>query len=126
QAGGDGAAGAVDVEGDVLFRVLGLEEEQLGGNEIGDGVVDRRTDEDDVVAQQARVDVIGALTARGLLDHHGDQAHAGVPSFAAVAVWFACASATAAGKAPPVALPSKNSNTRSWRILCLILSRPPF
>ena len=42
QAGGDRAAGRVDVEGDVLLGVLRLEEEHLGDDQVGDVVVDRR------------------------------------------------------------------------------------
>ena len=34
EAGGDGAAGAVDVNVDVLLRVLHLEEEELGDDEL--------------------------------------------------------------------------------------------
>jgi hypothetical protein len=39
---------------------------------FGDVVVDRRADEDDSILQQARVDVVDALAATGLLDHGGD------------------------------------------------------
>src|SRR6266498_1922282 len=70
QAGVDGAAGAVDVERDVLAGVLGLEMEQLGDRQVGDLVVDRRPQEDDSLAEETRVDVEGALTVHRLLDHH--------------------------------------------------------
>ena len=32
-------------------------------------------DEDDVVLQQARIDVVSALSTAGLLDHHRDKRH---------------------------------------------------
>ena len=65
--------GRVDVEVDVLLRVLGLEEQQLGDDQVGDVVVDRRAEEDDAVLEQARVDVVGALAAAGLLDDDRDR-----------------------------------------------------
>jgi hypothetical protein len=49
--------------------------EQLGDDEVGHGVVDRRSDEDDPLAQQAREDVERALAARALLDDHRNQRH---------------------------------------------------
>ena len=72
-AGRRRAARAVDVDVDVLLRVLGLEEEELGDDQVGDHVVDRRPDEDDVVLEQARVDVVGPLAAGRLLHDHRDQ-----------------------------------------------------
>jgi hypothetical protein len=50
QARGDGAAGRVDVERDVLFRVLALQKQHLGNDEIGHLVVNGRAKKDDVVA----------------------------------------------------------------------------
>src|SRR5205085_6428907 len=75
QARGDRAARRVDVDGDVLFRVLGLEKKKLGNDQIRDGVVDGLTEKYDVVFQEAGVDVVGALTAARLLDHHWDKDH---------------------------------------------------
>ena len=49
---GDVAAGRVDVEVDVLVGVLGLEVQQLGADQVGDRVVDRRAQEDDVLLEQ--------------------------------------------------------------------------
>ncbi len=46
-------AGGVDVEVDVLVRLLGLQEEHLGADQVCHCVVDRRTEEDDAFAQQA-------------------------------------------------------------------------
>ena len=41
-------------------------------------VLDRTGDEDDPLLQQARIDVVGALAAVGLLDHHRHELHVGV------------------------------------------------
>jgi hypothetical protein len=73
EAGGDHSARRVDVHEDVLLRVLGLEEEQLGGDERGHMVLDRAGDEDDPLAKQARVDVETAFAAVGLLDDDRDE-----------------------------------------------------
>ena len=54
-----------------MLWIFGLEEEHLGGGQVGDMVVDRRADKDDVFFEQAGIDVVGALAAAGLLDHHG-------------------------------------------------------
>src|SRR5262249_34141116 len=94
-AGRDDAARGVDVEGDVLLRVLGFEEEHLGDDEVGDRVVDRLAEEDDVVLQEARVDVVRALSPSRLLDDHGNQDHA--PSLVLVFITH--------NKTPGVSLP---------------------
>src|SRR5438093_11749256 len=52
--------------------------QELGDDQVGDLVVDGRSEEDDALVQQSGVDVERALAARGLLDHHRNQrAHAG-------------------------------------------------
>src|SRR5215218_2889010 len=66
-------AGRVDVQLDVLVRVLGLQVQQLGHDQVGHGVVDRGAEEDDPLVEQARVDVEGPLAAIGLLDDDRDQ-----------------------------------------------------
>src|SRR5260370_35779329 len=68
----DRTAGGVDVHIDFALGILGFEEQELRGNEIGYLVVDL-TEEDDAVLQQPRVDVIGALAAPGLLHHEWNQ-----------------------------------------------------
>src|SRR5579862_5776893 len=72
EAGVHRAARRVDVELDVLVRVLGLEMDHLRDGEVRDHVVDRRAEKDDALVQQARVDVEEALAARGLLDDGWD------------------------------------------------------
>ena len=59
------AAGAVDVEVDRPVRILALEEQQLGHDEVGHAVVERGAEEHDPVAQQPRPDVVGPLAAGG-------------------------------------------------------------
>jgi hypothetical protein len=75
QAGVDRAAGRVDVQGDVLVGVLGLQVQQLRHHEVGDLLVDRLAEEDDALVEQAGVDVERPLSARALLDDHRDQRH---------------------------------------------------
>src|SRR5712692_1688425 len=70
---GDRPTRRIDVQRDVLLRVFGLQEQQLRRHQVGHVVVYARADKDDVVLQQARIDVVGALAAVGLLDHHGYQ-----------------------------------------------------
>src|SRR3954469_25293388 len=60
----------VDVDRDVLLRVLGLEVQQLGHDEVRDLVVDRGAEEDDPLVEQARIDVERALPTGGLFDVH--------------------------------------------------------
>ena len=57
------AAGGVDVEPDVLARVLGLEVQELGDDQVGDRVVERRAEEHQALLQQAGPDVEGPLAA---------------------------------------------------------------
>src|SRR5215207_5880184 len=78
QAGVDRAAGRVDVDRDVLLRVLRLEVQELGDDQVGDHVVDCRPEEDDPLVEQPAVDVELALAARGALDDHRDEGHGGV------------------------------------------------
>src|ERR1700689_4895919 len=47
--------------------------QQLRDHEVRDLIVDRRAEEDDPLVEQAAVDVERTLTARRLLDHHGDK-----------------------------------------------------
>src|SRR4029077_6198617 len=78
QPGIDGAAGRIDVDADVLVRVLGLQMQQLRHDQIGDVIGNRRAKENDPLAEQARVNVKRPLPAGGLLDDHWDQrAHGG-------------------------------------------------
>src|SRR6266852_5144359 len=64
------SAWRIDVERNIFFRVFGFEEQHLSRDEVGDIVVDRRSDKDNVVFEKPRVDVVGALASAGLFDHH--------------------------------------------------------
>jgi hypothetical protein len=64
-------AGRIDVQLNVFLGILGLEEQHLRGREIGDVVVNGRADKDDVFFKEAGINVVGALSAAGLFDHHG-------------------------------------------------------
>src|SRR5207247_1525343 len=61
----------VDVQVDVFVRIVRLEKEQLGDDDIGDIVVDRSAQEYDPVHQEPGEDVVGALAAAGTLDDVG-------------------------------------------------------
>ena len=75
KAGRHGAAGAVNIEEDVLVRVVPLEEEHLRDDEVGRVVIDLAAEEDDAVLQQARIDIVRPLAAVGLFHDHRDQVH---------------------------------------------------
>jgi hypothetical protein len=72
QAGGDGAAGRVDVDVDVFFGIVHLQEEELRYDGVGDVVIDRRSEKDDPVLQEARIDIVALLPPTGLFDDHRD------------------------------------------------------
>src|ERR1044071_2206963 len=65
----DDAARTLDVQVDVAVRILALEKDHLGDDQVRDVVVDRRPDEDDAILEQARVDVVGPFTTARLLYH---------------------------------------------------------
>src|SRR5205807_9968174 len=76
KAGRDRPARRVDVYLDLLLRVVRGEEDQLGDDQVGQDVVDGPADDHDPVAQQAGVDVEGALAVAALvLDDGGDPGH---------------------------------------------------
>ncbi len=76
QAGGHRTARRVDVEGDVLFRVLRLQKQQLRDDQVGRHLVHDAHQKHHPLLQQTRVDVVGALAATALLDHHRNQPQA--------------------------------------------------
>ena len=53
KTGSDRTSGRVDVKIDVLSGRFRLQKKQLGDNEIGDIVIDRRAEQDDAVFEQA-------------------------------------------------------------------------
>ena len=69
-------AGAVMVLFVFVIMLLNLKEEELGNNGVGDFVVNGRTDEDDAVLEQARIDVPRAFGAAiAFVDVGNDVAH---------------------------------------------------
>lgn len=66
-AGRDRAAGAVDVEVDVLVGVRSGKEQQLCGDLVSDVVVDRLAEEDDPLVEQPVVDLVAEATTDGRL-----------------------------------------------------------
>jgi hypothetical protein len=72
--------------------------EQLGHDQVGDLIRDRRPEEDDALVEEAGVDVERALSARGLLDDHRDKwAHG--PRFVSLGGWNSSPTRAAAFKA---------------------------
>jgi len=57
----DGAARGVDVNLNVFFGIFGLQEQHLRGGQVGDVIVNRCTDKDDVFFEQPRVNIVSAL-----------------------------------------------------------------
>jgi len=58
---------------DVALGVFVLEEQQLGDDQVGDLVFDRRAKQDDSLLEQPRKNVEGALAAVRALDDHRDK-----------------------------------------------------
>src|SRR5690606_27524617 len=54
------------------LRVLALEVQELGDNQVGDVVVDRRSEEDDALLEEQRKNVERALRPRAGFDDCGD------------------------------------------------------
>ena len=75
----DGAAGAVDVEVNVLLRVLAFQIQQLGNDHTGRGGVDILAQHDNTVIEQSRKNIVAALTASSLFDNIGYKAHGVFP-----------------------------------------------
>ena len=67
-AGRHRAAGAVDVQADVLGRILRFKEKQLGDNHARRHVVDLVAKENNTFLEKTGIDVIAPLALRGLLD----------------------------------------------------------
>src|SRR5712692_8119187 len=59
----------------VGLRIIELEEEHLGDDQVGTAVVDHALQKDDPVFQEPAVDVENALFAAASFDHVGNQGH---------------------------------------------------
>src|SRR5512133_3362122 len=66
------AAGGINVEMDVFISVFGFEKQKLGDNQVGDVIIDATTQKNYAFFEQARIYVILALTASGLLNYYRD------------------------------------------------------
>ena len=96
QTGIDLATGRIDVEGDILLGILALEVQKLRDDQVGSHRVDLLAQKDDAVVQETGVDVIAALTARGLLDDVGHER--GVDAIDHMAPFGLCAAYATRGK----------------------------
>src|SRR5260370_3322114 len=67
ETGADGAARGIDVDLDLLLRVVRGEVDELRHHQVGDHVVDGPADENDSVFEQARVDVERSLAVAALV-----------------------------------------------------------
>src|SRR5437899_13096552 len=63
----------IDIDVDVLFRTFHLQEEQLRDHQIRNVIVNRRSNKNDAVFEQPRINIVAALAAAGLFDHHRHQ-----------------------------------------------------
>ena len=68
----DRATRRVDVEEYVFIRVVRLEMQQLGHDQVGDRVIDRRAQEDDAVLEEPAVDIEVALPTARLFEDCGN------------------------------------------------------
>ena len=68
QTGGHAAPGTVDVEMDVLLRVLALQKEQLSDDGVRDPILHLRPQEDNTILEEPAVDVVAPLSPPRLLD----------------------------------------------------------
>src|SRR6185437_231596 len=71
--GRNNAAWTVDIEGNILRRILRLQKQELGADQSADLVEDRAGQKYDPLLEQARVDIEGTFAAGGLFDHHGNE-----------------------------------------------------
>ena len=72
---GDASPGAVDVKMDVGLGVLMGQNKHLGDDEVGDRVVDRGSQDDDAVLEQAGIDIHRPLFTAASFDDDRDQWH---------------------------------------------------
>jgi hypothetical protein len=72
-AGGHHAAWRVDVEADILFRVVRFQKQHLRHDGIGNVIIHPTHQEDDALAQEPRVNIERSLTAAGLFNDHRNE-----------------------------------------------------
>ena len=79
---GDRASRRVDIQLNILLRIFRLQKKHLRRCQIGYMIVNGRSDENDVLFEEPRINVVSAFAATGLFDHHGYERCAAI-------VWFA-------------------------------------
>src|SRR5664279_217239 len=113
QAGGDVAAGRVDVHQDVLVGILGFEEQQLGDHNVGELVVDRGAQEHDAVLEQPGEEVPAAF-ATGVCSM----------TVGTSAVWISRKYLVIAPPASPARPPAPRARSARTRPACAPAARP--
>jgi hypothetical protein len=78
-AGRHDPARTVDVDRNVLFGILGFEEEELGDDQVGQVILDATTDENDAVLEEPGINVVCPFPATALLNDYWNQRHLGFP-----------------------------------------------
>ena len=73
QACGDVTAWGVNIDADVFFGVLHLQEEELGDDRVSHAVINRRADEYNPIFEEAGVDIVGALSTPRLFNDARDK-----------------------------------------------------
>lgn len=73
QARGDVTAWGVNIDADVFFGVLHLQEEKLSDDRVGHAVINRRANEDNPIFEEAGVDIVGALSTPRLFNDARDK-----------------------------------------------------
>ena len=68
----DRSARRVDVQRNIFLGIFRFQKQQLGGDQVRDVVVNRRPDENDIVLEQAGINIVGPLSPVGLFDDHGN------------------------------------------------------
>ena len=71
QSSGHRSPRGVDVDADIFFPVIHLEEKELGDYGIGDMVIDGRSDEDNSILKESGIDIVGLLAVAATFDDEG-------------------------------------------------------
>jgi len=70
--GGDRPTRRVDIQVDLLLRIVRFQKQQLGTDQVGHVIVYGRTQQDDPVSKQTGIDIVCPLRTTGRLNDHGD------------------------------------------------------
>src|SRR6266853_151514 len=134
---GDRAPRRVDVQLNVSLRVFGLQKEHLRRGQIGDVVVNRRANKNNVLFKEPGINVVGALATAGLFHHHRYERCSAILELFGIFHWgkcrwhsagvchFASVAALAAATVLILAFCASQSRVLSLRSLAFILSSVP-